>query len=515
MRSATESSVKADRQIQVLIRSRHFWIVVGMLAACTFLHYLTPQMRQLPFVSFPLARHTVERIIFLVPVAAAAFAFGRAGGVITLVVAVLIMMPRVFLISPQPVDAMFETLGIGVVGYIVVWVIDAQEREKRLRQKAVDDLRKLNSVSATLCQSMDLDEMLAKALEKVLETVSNLEPKGAIFLLDPWGQILRLRAHSGIAPELVQRDSEVPLGECLCGKAAESGEVLIVPNALSDPRHTRCPDSVPHSHVCIPLESRERLLGVIDLYLSDPRPVDVLDRQLFASIGRQIGVSVENARLCENLRFYIRQITRAQEDERKRIARELHDETAQGLIDLSRRLDDLATADEGLVDSTTVRIERLHQRIEDLLQGVRRFSRDLRPSVLDDLGLLPALEVLMADLREHGIEPVLETHGDPRRLSPDAELALFRIVQEALNNAKRHSEGTQVTIEVEFREKRVRITVHDDGNGFDLRGRMSDLVSMGKFGLIGIEERVQLLGGQFSVLTSKGKGTIVVVDVPA
>ncbi|HSR33757.1 MAG TPA: ATPase, partial [Anaerolineae bacterium] len=70
-------------------------------------------------------------------------------------------------------------------------------------------------------------------------------------------------------------------------------------------------------------------------------------------------------------------------------------------------------------------------------------------------------------------------------------------------------------IEVEFREKRVRITVHDDGNGFDLRGRMSDLVSMGKFGLIGIEERVQLLGGQFSVLTSKGKGTIVVVDVPA
>jgi len=255
-------------------------------------------------------------------------------------------------------------------------------------------------------------------------------------------------------------------------------------------------------------------MGVIDLYLNDPRPVDAIDRQLFASIGRQIGVAIENARLCENLRFYIRQITQAQEEERRRISRELHDETAQGLIDVSRRLDDLEGSSGELPEPALSRLDDLHRRIEELLHGVRRFSRDLRPSVLDDLGLLPALEGLVADVKEYGIEPVLKTRGEPRRLMPDAELALFRIVQEGLNNAKRHSDASQVTIELEFYKDSVRLKIHDDGNGFALRGRMSDLVAMGRYGLVGIDERTQLLGGQFTLLTGMGKGTALVVDVP-
>jgi signal transduction histidine kinase len=503
------------QKLEAILRSPQLWVVAGMFAICIFLHYFTPQERFLPLVSWPLSRHTMERIIFLLPIAAAAFAFGRSGGVVALLLAVLIMLPRVFLLSPNPVDAMFETLGIGTIGYVIIWMIDIQEREKRLRQRAVEELQTLNTISATLCQSLDLDAMLTSALGKVLDVVRNLEPKGAIFLLDPWRQILRLRVHQGMAPDLVPEDAEVPLGECLCGAAASSGEVLIVADALKDPRHTRCLDPVPHSHVCIPLRSRDRLLGVIDLYLKDPRPVDVIDRQLFASIGRQIGVAVENARLCENLRFFIRQITKAQEDERGRIARELHDETAQGLVDLSRRLDALDSSGEELTEQMSNQLDDLQHRIEDLLQGLRRFSRDLRPSVLDDLGLLPALEGLIADIREYGIEPVLQTRGEPRRLSPDAELALFRIVQEGLNNAKRHSGASQVTIEVQFREDSVRLKIHDDGEGFTLRGRMSDLVAMGRYGLVGIDERTQLLGGQFTLETEVGEGTLLVVNVPA
>jgi signal transduction histidine kinase len=486
-----------------------------MFAICIFLHYFTPQVRFLPLVSWPLSRHTMERIIFLLPIAAAAFAFGRSGGIVALILAVLIMLPRVFLFSPNPVDAMFETLGIGIIGYIIIWMIDTQEREKRLRQRAVEELQTLNTISATLCQSLDLDDMLTRALSKVLDVVRNLEPKGAIFLLDPWRQILRLRIHAGMAPDLVPEDAEVPLGECLCGAAASSGQVLIVADALEDPRHTRCLDPTPHSHVCVPLRSRDRLLGVIDLYLRDPRPVDEIDKQLFASIGRQIGVAVENARLCENLRFYVRQITKAQEDERGRIARELHDETAQGLIDLSRRLDDLESSGAQGTEAMLKQVDDLHHRIEGLLHGVRRFSRDLRPSVLDDLGLLPALEGLVADLREYGIEPVLQTSGEPRRLAADAELALFRIVQEGLNNAKRHSDASKVTIEVEFREDSLRLKIRDNGSGFDLRGRMSDLVAMGRYGLVGIDERAQLLGGQFTLHTDVGEGTVLIVDVPA
>jgi signal transduction histidine kinase len=235
---------------------------------------------------------------------------------------------------------------------------------------------------------------------------------------------------------------------------------------------------------------------------------------MFAAIGRQIGVAVENARLCEKLRYYVMQVTGAQEDERRRIARELHDDTAQRLIDLSRRLDDLATVDDILSGAAGERIEQLQLRIEDILQGVRRFSRDLRPTVLDDLGLLPALEGQLADLDDHGIEWELELSGERRRLPLDVELGLFRIVQEAVNNVKRHSQASQVTISVGFAENQVRIRVQDNGKGFELLGSTSDLAAMGRFGLVGIEERIQLMGGNFVVQSEPGEGTIVDVDVP-
>jgi len=265
----------------------------------------------------------------------------------------------------------------------------------------------------------------------------------------------------------------------------------------------------------VPIQSRERQLGVIDLYLAGPEPVDQIELSLLASIGRQIGVAVENALLYESLRFYVRQITRAQENERQRIARELHDETAQGLIELSRRLDALAPGLEGLGEPAAERLEELQTRLEDLLQGVRRFSRDLRPSVLDDLGLLAALGQLLSELNEHGIEHHLETRGASRRLSSDTELALFRIAQEALSNVKKHAQASEVIATVEFLESRVKLTIQDNGCGFRIAGRISELVSLGRFGLAGMEERANLLGGYLKVLSGLDFGTIVVAEIPA
>lgn len=486
-----------------------------MLAACTIVHYATPQNRVIPLAGITLTRHTIERVIFLLPIAAASFAFGQAGGLITLAVAVLLMLPRAVFLSARPADALVETAGIAVVGYLTVWMIEAQDRERKLRLNAMNELEILSSIQATLCQSLRLDEMLQRALDRILESLGQMEKRGAVFIIDALGQRLRMRAHRGLSPEHVQMGSEVPLDECLCGRAAQGGEVLVVPDATSDPRHTRCPEELPHAHVCVPIQSRERLLGVIDLYLADPEPVDQLDLALFASVGRQIGVAVENALLYESLRFYLGQITRAQENERQRIARELHDETAQGLIELSRRVDALAVNPEELSETTIERLEKLQERIEDLLQGVRRFSRDLRPSVLDDLGLLPALNGLLAELKEHAIESRLETTGVSRRLPPDTELALFRIAQEAINNIKKHAQASEVVATVEFQETRVRLTIQDNGCGFRLAGRTSDLVSMGRFGLVGMEERAHLLGGYLKVLSGLDFGTIVMADVPA
>ena len=497
------------------IRTRHFWIVAVMLMASAFLHYLTPQLHLPPLSSFPLTRHAVERIIFILPVAGAAFAFGQDAGLITLAIAVLIMIPRVFLFSAQPMDALLETIGVAVVSYIVIWMIGIQETEKKLRQKAVEELETVNAIAVTVSQSLELDQILNEALRMTLDVVKSSEKRGGIFLLDAEGQKLYLKAHQGLSPEFVQREAEIAVGECLCGLVAESGQGLLANSATKDARHSRCIELDPHSHIVVPLKSRDKVLGVMFLYLEDKYQPAAEDWRLFASLGSQIGVAVENARLYENMRFFVRQITRAQEDERKRIARELHDETAQALIDLSRRLDGLATSDGQLPDSAVERLEELHELIEGMLQGVRRFSRDLRPSVLDDLGLLPALEGLVTETKEEDIESELKIIGARRRLPPEVELVLFRIVQEALSNVRKHALASQVVTTVAFGEGRVRITVEDDGQGFELPGRTGDLVVTGKLGLAGMHERAQLLGGTLVVQPGLGEGTSVIVDVPA
>ena len=497
-----------------LTRSRHFWVVAVMLLICGFFHYFIPQTPLLIESEFPMTRQAVVRIIFLLPVAAAAFGFGLRGGMITLALATLIMLPRAILISDQPIDALFETVGVAIVGGLLVWMIDVQEREKRLRQRVVRELEAVNAIVLTLTQSRDLDAMLSEVLGKVLEVIGIPEPKGAILLLDPWGQTLNVRAHRGLCSEFIDRAQDVPLEECLCGLTAESGEVLVVQDALNHPRHVRCIEKEPHAHACVPLTSKDRLLGIMDFYLPNGHQVDTVDRKMFAAIGRQIGVAVENARLCENLRFYAWQITKAQEDERKRIARELHDDTAQQLVALSRQLDTLAASEENLSEAGTERLERLQRRIENALLGVRRFSRDLRPSVLDDLGLLPALEGLLPDLEESGISTELSISGDRHRLPLDVELALYRIVQEALNNVSRHAQASNVMIDVEFIDSRVKVVVRDDGQGLELLGSPGDFAYAGKFGLLGIEERTLLLHGHLKVQSGIGKGTTISVDVP-
>jgi hypothetical protein len=116
-----------------LLRARRFWIILGMLAACTIVHYATPQNRFVPLVGLSLSRHTIERVFFLLPVVAASFAYGQVGGLVTLGVAILLMLPRAIYLSEWPADALVETAIVAVVGYLMVWMIEAQNRERKLR----------------------------------------------------------------------------------------------------------------------------------------------------------------------------------------------------------------------------------------------------------------------------------------------------------------------------------------------------------------------------------------------
>ena len=255
-------------------------------------------------------------------------------------------------------------------------------------------------------------------------------------------------------------------------------------------------------------ESRIALWNSANIYDKD-------GKTLLATIAQ--GQDITERKSAEkNLRYYLQEITRAQEEERKRIARELHDDTAQDLVVLSRELDSfVVSAINNLSAEEISYVERLRQQTEHILDGVHRFSQDLRPSVLDDLGLVPALEWLTSDLTNHfGIAIALEVLGSVRRFPPEMELVLFRIAQEALRNMWKHSEASKAWVTLEFGDDKTMLTVKDNGRGFELPERIEDLTVAGKLGLAGMQERAQLIGGRLRLESEPGKGTTVTLEVP-
>lgn len=215
------------------------------------------------------------------------------------------------------------------------------------------------------------------------------------------------------------------------------------------------------------------------------------------------------------MRDYLAFITRGQEEERRRLARELHDDTTQSLIALAQRIEMAQKAlarDPALAGS---RLAELKEMATGILQDIRRFTRDLRPTYLEDLGLLPALEMLLRELDQPGdLQATFEATGAIRRLPLDLELTAFRIAQEALNNAARHSQASHVHLGLGFAESGLTIYVEDDGVGFTAPERPWELARRGHFGLMGMQERALMFGGHLSVQSSPGKGAKVTAFLP-
>ena len=219
-------------------------------------------------------------------------------------------------------------------------------------------------------------------------------------------------------------------------------------------------------------------------------------------------------RMERSLSLYIAQVTKAQEEERKRIARELHDDTVQALSALSLDIQRIVKGRKRLPDETTQELEQIRQKVTNIAEDLSHLSRALRPNVLDHLGLIPALKSLTSDLSERGkVSASVEVTGTERRLSPEVALGLFRIVQEAIRNVRKHSEATTAVVSVRFDPSRVTVTINDNGKGFDIPARLDDLTAMGRLGLVGMQERAQLLNGEFAIHSKLGVGTTIEVEI--
>ncbi len=214
----------------------------------------------------------------------------------------------------------------------------------------------------------------------------------------------------------------------------------------------------------------------------------------------------------QSLHSYVGAMTTGQEDERNRLARELHDDTIQALIALNQQAQRAQRATND--DRAQALIAEMQHMIAHLVDDLRRFIRDLRPIYLEDLGLAPAIEMLTQSTSQpDGLTATFTVEGEIRRLSPERELALYRIVQEALHNAVKHAHAKQVQVKLKY-DDLLEVIVSDDGVGFDMPDRVDALTERGHFGLIGMRERAELIGAQLTIRSSAGVGTAIELHLP-
>ncbi|MFC1972672.1 sensor histidine kinase [Chloroflexota bacterium] len=214
---------------------------------------------------------------------------------------------------------------------------------------------------------------------------------------------------------------------------------------------------------------------------------------------------------------YVSRVLEAQEDERQRIAQELHDDTTQTLLVIANHANTITT------DESTSKLPQVAKEAEwirdtalRLSDDVRRLSLDLRPSVLDDLGLEAALRWLLNGLNQDtGVETEIVVKGKSRKLRSEIDVTLFRVVQEALNNVRRHSNAAKVMVTLGFHPETVKVEIQDDGVGFSRRITRSELSSSGKLGILGMRQRAKSFGGTFHIHSQSGGGTSVSIEIVA
>ena len=240
-----------------------------------------------------------------------------------------------------------------------------------------------------------------------------------------------------------------------------------------------------------------------------------VEKSLKKSEQDQRRLLLQAQQMQKQLRHFSHQIITAQEDERKRISRELHDVIAQTLVGINVHLGTLTRAAEGTPKSLLVKIQRTQQLVEKAADTVHQFARELRPTVLDDVGLIPALEAhLKCFMEETGVRVALKvTAGIEARIGT-RRTTLFRIAQEALTNVARHAKASTVTIAIEsLPDGTVRMEITDDGRGFEADGK-SGAARNKRLGLLGMRERVEMINGTFNIDSNPGGPTTVRVEIP-
>jgi len=387
------------------------------------------------------------------------------------------------------------------------------------------ELVALSRVSAALSGLWDLDAILRVALDNMLNIMNGTI--GGILLLDEQTQTLSYRVRHGLSTKYA-KEMRMSLGEGIAGRVAKSGKSILLEDISADPRTAR-PDLVSDeglkAFISVPLRAKDRVLGVINVASRMPHRFTTNDMYLLHSIGDQLGVAIEQSRLYERirrarerLRKLARQNLVAEEEERRRIARELHDETSQSLSGIALQLQaliEMSTISNNQDAEFIAGLKKVQALTVQVHKEVSRLISDLRPALLDTLGLVPAVrQHAETRLQPLEINTSVEIKGAERRLPTDVEVALFRFIQGAVGNIAQHSEAKNAIIVLEYQPSELLLRISDDGKGFDV-SEITDVEESGRGrGLFSMRERIGFLSGTSGVESEIGVGTTVWAKVP-
>jgi two-component system, NarL family, sensor kinase len=380
---------------------------------------------------------------------------------------------------------------------------DTEKLQRRNRELSI-----LNAIASALNREVDLTRALNAALAQVAELLDL--KTGWIWLLREETSEPYLAAAQNLPPALANDPKRMAGGSCYCLDTFRSGDLSGAAN-VNVVTCTRLKDLVDGTdglryHSSIPLYAHGKKLGVLNVASPGWRELSPDDLRLLYTIGDLISISIERARL------FARSAEYGAVEERNRLAREIHDTLAQGLAAIALQLETADALLEAGTDPARARqaVEQSLSLIRANLEEARRSVLDLRAAPLEGRSLAQVLKQMANDATtQWNLQAKLDVTGGNRPLPLRVETGLYRIAQEALTNVHRHAEAKHVVIRLVATPDRVELSIQDDGRGFD-----PTRVPKGRYGLIGLRERVKLLGGKLNVDSYTGKGTRLEVIVP-
>ena len=373
-------------------------------------------------------------------------------------------------------------------------------------QRRNRELSILNAIASALNSTVDLNEALHAALAQVASLL-DLQT-GWVWLLDEETCQPYLAASQDLPPGLANYPRRME-GTCYCLDTYTAGDLAGAAN-VNVVTCTRLKGLVDGTnglryHASIPLYAQEKKLGVLNVASSDWRELAPDDLRLLHTIGDLLSIAIERARL------FARSTQMGAVEERNRLAREIHDTLAQGIAGIALRLESADALAEASADPEHVRqsIQSALKLTRETLEEARRSVLDLRAAPLEGRTLSQAVEALAAASEPDDPRITTEIVGAAQPLPVRIEVGVYRIIQEALANVRRHAHAHSATIHLEITPEHLTLIVSDDGKGFSPDRRLH-----GHYGLLGIRERARLLGGEAQVLSTRGRGTRIEIRIP-